>query len=446
MLTDLEDRGLLGWDRVSNRYDLHPVVRGVAWSSLDPDARHDIDLRLASHLGEAPEVDQASVTSVDDLSNSIELYHTLVRLGRLNDAVELLRRITDPLVGLGGFRYLAELARVVIKDPDWLQAIASENDFDGFVYLVTGFCYQFAGDPARALDSYDLLAPGRRNEDAVAFKLILQSMALGQRGCLAEAEHRVRAALAQPDLNEHMVGDAMTALGLVLLHRGLSEEGAVWLGDYRIEIDDGLLILSLHELGWAAARRGDVSTAQTFANRLNRLASASNGHMHLGVFAALLHGAVTGQLGDEDRAGELLSGALVDARQAGLGELEIVALTHLAEWHLRADCLPEARGHARDTVELAERAELRLRWADALNVLSRVDRAAGDTEAAAQAAREAYLQAWCDGPPFSYAAGLEEARANLSAVGVSEPSCPGFEPGEPFPEVLIEPAPRPEST
>lgn len=108
-------------------------------------------------------------------------------------------------------------------------------------------------------------------------------------------------------------------------------------------------------------------------------------------------------MGDEDRAGELFGGALVDAREAGLGELEIVALAQLAEWHLRGHRLPEAQGHARDAVELAERAELRLRWADALNVLSRVERAAGDTEAAAQAARDAYLQAWCDGPPFSYA-------------------------------------------
>ncbi len=85
-----------------------------------------------------------------------------------------------------------------------------------------------------------------------------------------------------------------------------------------------------------------------------------------------------------------------------------------------------------------------LRWADALNVLSRVERAAGDAEAAAEAARAAYLQAWCDGPPFSYAAGLDEARANLSAVGAPEPGCLGFEPGEPFPDVLIEPPPRSE--
>ncbi len=34
-LSELEDRGLLGWDRRANRYDLHPIVRGVAWNGLD---------------------------------------------------------------------------------------------------------------------------------------------------------------------------------------------------------------------------------------------------------------------------------------------------------------------------------------------------------------------------------------------------------------------------
>ncbi len=447
VLTDLEDRGLLGWDRVSNRYDLHPVVRGVAWFSLDPDARHGIDLRLARHLGEAPEVDQTSVTSVDDLSSAIELYHTLVRLGQLNDASTLLtNRISDSLVWLGGYRYLAELARVVIAGPDWLRKAASEDlDKAPFVCVLMGVGYQFAGDPVRALDSYDLFPPGQLKENLVVIKLFLQSMALCQHGCLAEAERCARAALAQPDLAEHITGIAMTALGSVLLHRGLSEEGTAWLGDYRVEIaeigDEPFSYFPLYELGWAALRRGDVVTVQTFANRLDSLASARKRDALLRVCAALLRGAVTGQVGDGDRADELLSGALVDARQAGLGELEIVALTQLAEWHLRGNRLPEARGHARDAVELAERAELRLRWADALNVLSRVERTAGDTEAAAQAAREAYLQAWCDGPPFSYAAGLDEARSNLTAVSAREPGGLGFELGEPFPDVLIEPVP-----
>jgi hypothetical protein len=175
---------------------------------------------------------------------------------------------------------------------------------------------------------------------------------------------------------------------------------------------------------------------------LDSLASAVERDVHLHVSAGVLKGTVSGRWGDEDQAGELLGAALVDARQAGLGELEIAALTELAEWHLRGRRLPAARDHARDAVELAERAELRLRWADALNVLSRVEWAAGDTEAATQAARDAYHQAWCDGPPFSYAVGLDEARANLSAMGALEPAgLVGFRPGEPFPDVLIEPTP-----
>jgi tetratricopeptide (TPR) repeat protein len=444
VLTDLEDCGLLGWDRVSNRYDLHPVVRGVVWSSLAPDARHGIDLRLAEHLEEAPEVDDTAVVSVDDLSSTIELYHTLIRLGRLKDASTLLGpRIGGPLERLGGFRYLAELARILIEDSHWLQKIGSAGDADdaALMPLTVGIGYQLAGDPVCALDSYDRFPAGQVDEKIVVIKLPFQSMALDQRGCLAEAERCARAALARTNADgipKWAVSIAMVALGVVLLQRGHLEEGTAWLTDYRVEAN----VASLYPLGWAALRRGDVVTAQTFANRLDSLASATTRDVFRCVCVALLRGAVAGQMGDEDRAGELLSGALVDARQAGLGELEITALTQLAEWHLRGHRLPEARGHARDAVELAERAELRLRRAGALNVLSRVERAAGDTEAAAQAARDAYHQAWCDGPPFSYAAGLDEARANLRAVGVQEPAgLVGFQPGEPFPDVLIKPTP-----
>ncbi|MGH3902193.1 MAG: HEAT repeat domain-containing protein [Pseudonocardiaceae bacterium] len=450
VLTDLEDRGLLGWDRASNHYDLHPVVRGVAWSSLDPDTRYGIDLRLVRHLGETPEVNDTAVTCVDDLSSTIELYHMLVRLGRLNDAIELLNdRIFEVLARLGDFRYLAELARIVIEDPDWLQRIASEGDLRdaAIVCGIMGIGYQFAGDPVRALDSYGLISSEQLDGDLVVAKLLLQSMALDQRGCLAEAERCARAALAQPDLDGDIAGDAMTALGSVLLHRGFLKDGAAWLADYRTTLgrspfgELSLGYLSLRELGWDALHRDDVLAAEVFANRLDNHAATSNRKVYLGVCAMVLRGVVAGRWGDEDRAGELLSGGLADARETGLGELEIVGLTQLAEWHLRGCRLSEARDHARDAVELAERAELRLRLADALNVLSRVERKAGNTEAAARAAHAAYLQAWCDGPPFSYQAGMAEARANLKEVGAPElAGLDGVELGEPFPEVLIKPA------
>ena len=89
-LADLEDRGLLGWDRRANRYDLHPIVRGVTWSGLGNQARLDIYETLSAYFTSLTEVDnQQQVTSLEDLTPVIELYNTLIGLGRYDDATEL---------------------------------------------------------------------------------------------------------------------------------------------------------------------------------------------------------------------------------------------------------------------------------------------------------------------------------------------------------------------
>ncbi len=55
-LTELEDRGLLGWDRRANRYDLHPIVRGVAWNGLDAAARQGVYAGLHDHFEPLPKI------------------------------------------------------------------------------------------------------------------------------------------------------------------------------------------------------------------------------------------------------------------------------------------------------------------------------------------------------------------------------------------------------
>ena len=86
-LTELEDRGLLGWDRHANRYDLHPIVRGVVWGSLGEDARRTVYASLHAHFEALPKIDDwRTVTSLEDLTPAIELYNTLVGLERFDDA------------------------------------------------------------------------------------------------------------------------------------------------------------------------------------------------------------------------------------------------------------------------------------------------------------------------------------------------------------------------
>jgi hypothetical protein len=66
VLTELEDRGLIGWDRRANRYDLHPIVRGVVWSALRDDARQGVYTALHSHFDSLPTIDEERVHSLED--------------------------------------------------------------------------------------------------------------------------------------------------------------------------------------------------------------------------------------------------------------------------------------------------------------------------------------------------------------------------------------------
>src|SRR5205823_4155334 len=85
VLSDLEDRGLLGWDMRANRYDLHPIVRGVTWSVLGNQDKQGIYGTLSTHFESLPMIDSdhwQEVNGLEDLTVAIELYNTLIGLGR----------------------------------------------------------------------------------------------------------------------------------------------------------------------------------------------------------------------------------------------------------------------------------------------------------------------------------------------------------------------------
>ncbi len=98
ILADLEDRGLLGWDRRANRYDLHPIVRGVTWAGLGNETRHGIYETLSTHFESLPKIDDwQQVERLEDLTPAIELYNTLVGLRRYDEAVDPVLRTSKRL-------------------------------------------------------------------------------------------------------------------------------------------------------------------------------------------------------------------------------------------------------------------------------------------------------------------------------------------------------------
>jgi hypothetical protein len=117
-LGELEERGLAGWDRRANRYDVHPVVRGVVWHGLSRVRREIVHKNIHAHLNALPTVMKLRTITVDDLTAAIELYYTLVSLGRYDEAFHFYQRNLSVIVEyrMSRFRLAAQILEALFPD------------------------------------------------------------------------------------------------------------------------------------------------------------------------------------------------------------------------------------------------------------------------------------------------------------------------------------------
>ncbi len=447
ILADLEDRGLLGWDRRANRYDLHPLVRGVTWSGVGEQARQGIYQALKTHFESLPMISRdryREVNSLEDLTTAIELYNTLIGLGRYDDAAGLFyERLTDvTLFRLGTSRQSAELLELLF--PDGLDQLPRLSSPGKQAYVLNTLAISTRDQPERAAGLF------RRNIDIreemddhknVSVGLGNLSHELRLSGALHESEATARRALliTQQLRDQNQEGISLCWLGLVLTARGMKLESANALDRSLAFARQSGYYLPYDYQAMRAVCFGEYADAQALANRAMTYFQEQRIEARI-ILAARLQGEAALGLGDVSTAEERLHDALSRARTVNLVEEEIPALVGLAELRRRQSDLKAARELLDDAWEPAERGPFRLFHADAYNVLAQIERDAGDREAAIKAATAAYRLAWCDGPPFAYQRGLQAAKAHLSALGASEPAMLPFDESryEPMPQVEIE--------
>lgn len=112
-LTDLENRGLLQWDRHNNTYDLHPVVRGYAFDQLEQADRVQTFERIGDHFESLPPENEDEATELSDLKNTIQIYRAFLGAGQWVRAVALYRsRLSWPLLfSITSYPTVVELLR-----------------------------------------------------------------------------------------------------------------------------------------------------------------------------------------------------------------------------------------------------------------------------------------------------------------------------------------------
>ncbi|MFL5586450.1 MAG: DUF4062 domain-containing protein [Ktedonobacteraceae bacterium] len=448
VLAELEDRGLLGWDRRANRYDLHPIVRGVTWSGLGNQAKQGIYQTLNTHFASLSMIDKdkwQEVNSLEDLMGAIELYNTLIGLGRYDAAVDLYySRLENALLyRLGAFRQSAELLEMLFTDGlDQVPHLSTPRNQS---YALNELALSLIDRPGRAAmlqrRSIDI---DEKESDQKNVCIGLENLSEIMRfsGALYESEAAARQALL---IVRHQSFQDEEVYSLYFLRATLAVRGKNSDSEKALNLSLALAPSSgvyqaydyqaMHALWF-----GEYSDAHTLANHAMDYCQRLRYEEGM-IRSARLQGEAALGLGDLSTADERLHHVLARVRMVNLVEEELPALVGLAELRRRQGDLKAVRELLEDVWEPAGRGPFRLYYADVCNVLAQIERDVGNHEAAVKAATEAYRLAWCDGPPFAYHWGLQKAKAHLAALGVPEPTLPPFDESkfEPMPEVEIEP-------
>jgi tetratricopeptide (TPR) repeat protein len=435
-LADLDDRGLVGWDRRANRYDLHPIVRGVVWAGAGDGGRQAIAERMRAHFEPMASVEWTDVERLEDLTPAIELFVSLIRLGLLDDAVTVFAdRLSSALL----WRLSAPQPRVELVEmlfPDGLDQLPRLSTPRAQAYTLNSLAqgYLYAGRIDRAVSYFRrAVVSEEQQRDDRNLLVVLSNLAdaLRPAGALHQAEASSARALGLAQrlgagfpACECLAGLGRTRAvrnaddGLVALHRSLT----YWEANGN---DQGVGSIKLN-LAQVALWAGDPTQARDLADQSWRLANTEK-HEKDFIRAALLQGAAALALGGLDRADERFHHALTRARAVSLVDQELAALIWLAALHHQRGAAARAREHLDAVWDAAERGPFPLLQADARNVLAAIEAQAGNADRAVEAATTAYRLAWCDGPPFAYDYGLRTASSHLRTLGATPPGMPPFD-------------------
>jgi tetratricopeptide (TPR) repeat protein len=317
-----------------------------------------------------------------------------------------------------------------------LPALTSSRD-QGSALNALAQSYQLSGQPARSVPLFRRVCEiDNRLGDARSRQVHLSNLgyALYSIGALREAIGALLQALVlnrelEDVFNEDVIlnnlGPALNStdahdLGLVALSRGR----AISMGTQNPQLE-GVASAQLAEL---ALWLGDLAAARTWAELAWDLAAVHKVERDF-IRAAFLQGRVALAAGDLPRADERLYHGLTRARAVNVVEFELPALIAIADLELQRGHPAEAKIRLNEVWEATERGPYPLHQTDAFNLLAAIELTEGDRPAAIEAATNAFKSAWRDGSPYAYHWGLEKAKAQLVALGASEP----------MPEVEINP-------
>jgi len=376
--------------------------------------------------------------TITALSNEISEFEELVNRCRFDEACVYFREHLDAptLFGLEPSLHRARLLQSI--DVGGL----SDDESKIFVLYALALSLNLTGGwPNRAIPLYEKhIEIAERVGDISQLSMCLghYAKALRQTGRFRESE---AAALRGLKIIRERGDHLREAVNLYWLGMGLAHRGENELSETALErslrifrakasvqsegvvnafLAQRALWLGLYEQAADFAAKGIV-----IARKLELDESHVDLHGAVKILIACLRmrGEATVQSDPADAEGgeHLLLEALRRAHEIEFVEEELPALRSLALLEYKRGNYDKAREHLADSWSLSKRGDFRLYHADSLNILARVEFSSGQPEKGAAAAMKAFEMSICDGLPFSYQRGLDDASQILNEFGILTP-------------------------
>jgi hypothetical protein len=427
-VTDLEQRGLLQYDGRVQRYDLHPVVRGVAAGWMQATDKERYGQHVADYFSSLPGNPYEQAETFEDLRPGLNVVRTLLKLGRVQQAADAYRGdLSDALIfNIESFAEALSLLRPFFP-VGWGQLPEGLNAWDAsYLANSAAIALDSFGEFEQALSAYAgamLSDLQRKNWSSASVGLRNIASNLSHQNRKAKALHVSVLTLDLTEIGGDQEDRFMSRISLFYDQSQLgqwSDADATWRlldpmgrdwarGVYRP--GDAEYYFAKHQHWHGTLQEEHLFAAERLAAKGKNRATVRSLHG--------LRGDWRLEQGDWALAAASLAEALRLARESGISDADSETGLALAKCQLRQ--LREPRREAERLAQLRQPAH---------RLLAELWLLLGDDEQAKKHGLAAYKWAWADGEPYVLRHELTRTTELLTKMGIPVPNLPPYEPAK----------------
>lgn len=425
---DLERRGLIQYDAVTKRHDLHPVVRGISAGGLKHEERSRYGQRVVDHFSQQAQDPYDQAETLEEFDNARHIVKVLFQMGKVEEAHKFIDKNYTFIQALNN-RFEAHNEILTIIRPffstGW-NKMPSYLEKKGGISLAKRASVALRRIGALQ-DAFDISETAlrvilKRNvENRLCTQLLDLASTLGEQNQLVKEDRLLSLASFVEDLESVQEFENDLSAFRLARFRQLSRLArwsdalTIWSNIAVSNLEPKTRAVALHHYAVQLFLRNELTEDELVnAEEVNRSTKSALGNRNLSV----LRGLWQLEHNDFEAAKKSLHDAVSLAHKAGKTDRRSEILLAIAKHNLK-ELLEPSHIAEQFTYNISE---------SCYYPLADLWFAIGDNVQAKKHALAAYKWAWADGEPFVRRYELNKTKALLEKLSAEIPKLPPYDP------------------